>query len=207
MKARGLLRGIAANEDARNPLIMLVFVFITSCTSDNQVSLLQQRQGSTETSVSTESSPQNSFEPTETKVRAHLFRPVNDFPGVVTGLQREGEIIGVVDNSICIFLEQAYFWRPGERWSTFDDLPLVSIELNDQPIQDLHRFMSGLLQIEYDRQGQEIGYHGFSFDFCFLLDRQSEVRPTNTLSMNVVTKLGEAYRYSWDFIDPLPTTI
>ena len=187
--------------NAKNFLIMTMLVAITGCTSYSQETLSAQTQVSAQTSVLPVPATNASIDPTETPTR--LFRPLSGFPGIVTGQDREGENIRVVANNTCILLEQAYFWRPGDHWDTFEDLPLVTIELNDQPIQNLFRSMGGLLEIEYDPHGQEIGYHGFSFDFCFMLDRQPEVKATNTISVNVVTKSGEAYPFTWDFMyDP-----
>lgn len=56
--------------------------------------------------------------------------------------------------------------------------------------------MSGVLTWEHDEEGNAIGFHGFSMDYCFATELQQGI---HTLKLEVTTTSGTKHSFSLDF--------
>jgi hypothetical protein len=122
---------------------------------------------------------------------------------MVTGLAAEAAGYVLRSNELCIYLRQEPFWEPGDYWNGFDSLPPVIITLDGIRLTQLRRYLSGALRFEVDENGNQIGAHGDSMDFCFSPRRISGVEPgIHSLSLEVVSTSGKRYAYTWDFSIP-----
>lgn len=177
-------------------LTMLVFVFLCfSCSSFENKSDVNINFANESPSITDESPTEHS---TPTLNQPQPIRPKPDFPGFVTGLTMKENQLQVIDDNICIQIEQKPLWRPGNYWDDAN-VPIVHIFINETEVKDLRRTLTGVLQIESDKKGEVIGTHGFGIEACVKLSKL-HVKNTNKILINVIYKDVVIFSDSFIFI-------
>jgi hypothetical protein len=123
--------------------------------------------------------------------------PVTGFPGVTTGFAVQGENFLLISDEICLYLRQEHFWEPDDYFLGFESLPPVQVAIDNQEIRQFRRFLRGVLEFEVDENGNEIGSHGDTMDYCF--SPTVEVGQ-HIIEVEVTTTSGIVHSYSWQFI-------
>ena len=176
-------------------LSILVFVFLcTSCSSSENKSDVSINFANENPVITSESHTQ---ENTPTLNQPQPVRPKPDFPGFVTGMTMKENQLQVIDDNICIQIEQKPLWRPGNYWDD-SDVPIVHIFINETEVKDLRRALTGVLQIESDKKGEVIGMHGFGIETCIKLSKL-HVKNTNNILIEVIYKDDVLLSTSWTF--------
>lgn len=134
---------------------------------------------------------------TEINTPQNRIKPIPEFPGFVTGLSSEDDEYILASDRICLEMEQKPFWEIGDRWDVIDDLPPVEIKIDEQIVSVVSREMSTFLIIEFDKNGEEIGYHSRNMIFCIKPQLKTGIHLFN-IKLTSTSKIE--YNYSWEFI-------
>jgi hypothetical protein len=170
---------------------VLILVFVAVCVSCSSISGEEVAR----TTQLTESA-QSAVPISTPDDSPGILVPLPNFPGRMLGIVSEDQRYVLISDEICLYLEQAPFWEPGDYWYAMEDLPTVAVMLDDNNIERFRRFSRGVVTREYDEEGNEIGIHGFSMDYCFTTELQ---QGTHTLKVEVTTTSGTKHSLSLEF--------
>jgi hypothetical protein len=124
----------------------------------------------------------------------------SDFPGVIYGVEQMQDGYVLNDSRICLALNGDAFWERGEIWDSPDDLPRLSITLNQQPVAQLQLTMlTPIIQIS-DGRGGTVGSTPSGYNYCFITGDLAAGRYVVDLVATPVSGLIAQYR--WDLIVP-----
>lgn len=133
----------------------------------------------------------------ETETNYAVIQPVDDFPGIITGMRSTTQGIVLDDPEICLLVNADAFWKPGDFWDEDEDAPQLDMIVDGANVTLIEVSAIGPTFIIPGEEGGEIlGSYPMRFDYCTTLNLDSG---KHTMTIRIRKSVDQTLQYSWNF--------